>query len=130
MHCGFIHFEASSSPHRCSSSAIPKKAFWVDSTVAPSASAGAADTGSPRRRSPRHTLPLRTHPRHLYTTTDAIDNSLSTKGIEFVIAYCRPFGSCLKGCLAAAEPEDSVWLVRVLLSQYGAGKGSFHAWDS
>ena len=105
-------------------------AFWVDSTVAPSAIAGTADTSSPRRRSPRHTLPLRTHPRHLYTTTDAIDNSLSTKGIDFVIAYCRPFGSCLKGCRAAAEIEDAAWLVRVLMSQYGAGKGSFHAWDS
>jgi hypothetical protein len=67
-------------------------AFWVDSTVTPSASAGAVDTGKPRRHSPRHTLPLRTHPRHLYMTA-AIDNSLSTKGIDFVIAYCRPFGS-------------------------------------
>ena len=105
-------------------------AFWVDSTVAPSASAGAADTGNPRRHSPRHSLPLRTHPRHLNMTA-AIDNSFSTKDIDFAMAYCRPSGgSYLMSCRAAAEPEDAAWLVRVLLSCYGAGKGSFHAWDS
>ena len=126
MHCGVIHGAASSSPHSCSSSTIPKMAFWVDSTVAPSASAGMADTGNPRRRSPRQSLPHRTHPRHLYMTA-AIDNSFSTKGIDFAMAYCRPSGGCLMRCRAAAELEDAAWLVRVLLSCYGAGKGSFHA---
>jgi len=62
--------------------------------------------------------------------TAAIDNSFSTKGINFVIAYCRLSGSCLKGFRAAVELEDAAWLVMVLMLQYGASKGSFHAWDS
>jgi hypothetical protein len=106
------------------------KTFWVDSTlgVRVFASAGTADTGNHHRHSPRHSLPHRTH-RHHQSITAATNDSFSADDIDFVMAYCRFFGSYLRVGRAAAKLGDTAWLVRVL-SRYGAGKGPFHAWDS
>jgi hypothetical protein len=112
MHYGVIHGEASSSPHCSSFCTIPKKTFWVDSTLGVALSA-TADTGNHRRHAHRHSLPHRTHRHHL-SITAAINYSFSADDIDFVMAYCRFFGSYLRVGQAAAKLGDTVWLVRVL----------------